>query len=397
MKKILSKKILFIIFFILILLINLALPKTLNYQNILIQSSYNHAIEKGRTPDISEEQMIKNKSKIENFGEFLKNSRILLFSVSVIFFCIFLLLDMSKIDIAKIFLLISIPIGVLYIFIIPIGGAPDEQAHWFRSYEVSLGHIFSDKDEENYGGRVLPSAIKNVIADEYKLGNQDTEDEKEEEFLEFSNTSLYSAICYLPQAIGIIIGRCFSNSLLVQCYLARLFNFLIYILIMWYAIRKIPFKKMALFIIAFLPITFQEVSSMSIDGMQIAFSTLLISYTLYLAFDKSGDKLKLKDFIILLISSIFTAITKFVYLPLCLIIYIIPKDKFKNSKNKYILLTSIFILTSILDVALMINSLNYNNRIAQPNANAVEQLKFILKNPLDFIDVIVLTIQNFAI
>ena len=417
MKKFLSKKIVFIIFYIIILLMNLAIPNSINFHNVLANERYDSAIENGTVPEITISQMIDNKSKVDEFDNFLKNSRLLLILVSSVFFIMFLIINTESISISKIFLLISIPIGLLYVFIIPIGGIPDESAHWYKSYEVSLGHFISDKNAENYGGRVLPKVIRSVLTDDDEIGARPVEERSikmsykewkdkynrailesngEEEFIEFSNTSLYSAVCYFPQALGIAVSRIFTSSLLVQSYFARIFNFITYVIIMWYAIKKLPLKKVALFVISFLPITFQEAASLSIDGIQMAFATLLISYTVYLTFDESTQKLKLKDYIILLISSIFTAITKFVYLPICLIIYILPKEKFKSVKIKYIILTTIFIIAVVLDLSLMLKSMNYNNRIALPNADIVGQLKFIYHNPIKFIDVICLTMQDYG-
>lgn len=414
MKKNILKKTLFSLFFFLLLIINLLLPQIMNQDNILIQKKYDRDIEKNREPSISVEQMEDNKSKIDNFDSFLKNSRLLLFFASIIFFIVFLILNFEKLDISKVFLIISIPMGLLYIFLMPIGAAPDEEVHWYKAYEVSKGYFISDKNENNLGGRVLPIAIKSVVTDDYLLPSKPPrevgivmsyeqwmehyektlEEEKDkEDFIVFSNTAIYTALAYIPQAIGIFTGRLFKASYLTQAYLGRIFNYLVYIGIMFYSMKKIPFKKMAIFIVSLLPIMFQEAASLSIDGIQMASITLLISYTLYLTYDNNKEFLNVKDYIILAISALFTAITKFVYLPICLIIFIIPKEKFKNVKFKYVILSVLFLAITILDILLMKHSMAYKN-ICASKTGSFDQLKFVLQNPIRFCYIFLQTIQE---
>lgn len=484
MKKILKENIIFIIFAIIMIVLNLMLVSIQNYDNIILQAKYDRDVEMNLKPDLEYYQMLDNKSKIENSEKFINNTSKVILIPSIIFLIIFLFCDFEKMNKEKIFLIVFIPIALMYTFIVPIGGVPDENAHWYRSYEISLGNLYSEKDAENKGGRVLPKEIKSVLTYDYKSGTVDTsgyvfEDsykdwkirydealkkEQGEEFIEFSNTALYPAVCYFPQALGIAISRCFTSSVMVQAYCARLVNLIFYTLIMWYSIKKLPFKKMAMFVIACLPVVFQEAASMSIDGTLTAFATLLISYTLYLTYDENKKELNFKDYIILIISAIFTAITKIVYLPICLILYLIPKEKFKNSrfeniigliiifftmapmildrnknrvnikerilkviiniikiiflpitllltlvskfvpkekiKNinwKYIIVTSIFLIVTILDLSIIVSSLSYENSIASPEADTFAQLKNILSRPIQFCLVILATIKKFGV
>jgi len=416
MKKVLTRKILFIAFFIVMVIINLTIPNTMNYDNTILQQQYDiYGLD---AVPASYAQVVDNESKVEDFDEFLNSIKLLIFAVSFMFALFFLIFDFNKLSITKIFLLVSVPIGLIYISLVPIGSPPDEPAHWYKAYEVSQGHFASDKNKDDYGGRKLPTILQNVVTDDYLKPSKPTtltgvvksynewmnDYEKaeenydgEEEFIVFSNTAIYSAIVYLPQAIGIWIVKVFSGSYLAQAYGARVVNYLAFILIMSFALKKLPFKKVGMLVVAMLPIAYQEVTSMSIDGLQIAFSTLLISYTLYLTYDETKEKLNWKDYVILTVSCVFTAITKMLYLPLCLIIFIIPKDKFKNTKVKYIVLIAIFLVVTILDGLLMLNSTNYKNIYARPETRMMDQILYILKDPLAFLNVILLTIQKFGL
>ena len=68
---------------------------------------------------------------------------IFIFIVEVILsYLIRKMLDKGK-PLEQIFLTIAIPLGTLYMLVFPIAGTPDEIAHYYRSYEISMGHVTS--------------------------------------------------------------------------------------------------------------------------------------------------------------------------------------------------------------------------------------------------------------
>ncbi len=399
----------FILFFLSLLILNILLVPILNYDSVVKIDWYNKQVEANQEPDLDYALMLDNKLKVDNYNTYRNDSMKLLIIPSIIFCILFMFLNFDKIKKEYIFLIVWIPIALLYVFIMPIGGIPDENAHWLRSYEISLGKLIAQKDENGIGGDILPSNVPSVLSKEVRTDGMvdPTEDsyvdwkaryaegknKEGEEFTKFPNTSIYPAVCYFPQAIGIVVTRLFTKSLMAQAYGARLANLALYSFIMWYAIRKIPFKKVAMILIAFLPIALQESVSMSIDGTLTAFITLIISYTLYLTYDKSKEKLDIKDYIILITSSIFTAITKIVYLPIVLFLFLIPKEKFGSMKKKYLIITLIFVLATVLDFGCVLFSLGYKNTIAAKDASMIGQLKHILLHPTLFLMTILSTIR----
>ena len=63
---------------------------------------------------------------------------------------IFLFKNASKdgIRLEKKYLLIAIPIGIIMVFVTPLGRIPDEVAHARKAAAISQGNIFSTADEE---------------------------------------------------------------------------------------------------------------------------------------------------------------------------------------------------------------------------------------------------------
>jgi len=334
------------------------------------------------------------------YSTFTKIATLITVFVSVIYVFLFKNVDKDKkISLEKIFLLVVIPIGIMYMILMPIGTAPDEARHIFRSYEVSLGHLTSDINEEGVGGRELPTRLTEIIFDYENdtysswVDRVQTEDlGTEKQFIPFPNMSLYSFLCYLVQALGIAITRVFTSNLLLQIYGGRILNFVAIIYIMYFSLKKIPFKHLTFLIMACLPMVFQETASLSADGITIASATLLVSYILYLIYEKK-DQLNRTDYIILIGSSLMLAMSKIVYLPLVLLLYGIPKERFKSKKDKIIKTTAIIGIISIINFAWLIYASRYLMEF-NINVNSKEQLKFILFHPMRYMIIIINTLRQ---
>lgn len=308
----------------------------------------------------------------------------------VIYAIIFVIIGKRNLDLSKIFLLISIPIGIIYMIISPLGRIPDENSHSRRAYEVSLGYLITDIDEENGEfGRLLPEELRvvDLANTSYNLYKEKIDSVEEqytdsEDFMTFGNVAVYTFVSYVPQAVGIAISRIFTDNILIQLYVARLVNFMVYVAIMYVALKIIPFKKLAVFIIAFLPIAMQQAASLSPDALTNSLSIFFVSYVLHLMYRE--EKMTKKDYIILTISSILVAIIKIIYLPLCAIVFLIPEKKFDNRKKKWIILIAIFIVSVILNLA-WLKFANSTYPQSYHDANQKEQISFILEDPYRYI------------
>lgn len=85
---------------------------------------------------------------------------------------------------------------------------------------------------------------------------------------------------YLPQALGITLGRLLSLGQVLTIYLGRLCNLAFFVLCGWLAVRLAPFGKMAFFGAALLPMTLELVSSLSYDGFAISLGFLCTAYVM---------------------------------------------------------------------------------------------------------------------
>lgn len=133
---------------------------------------------------------------------------------------------------------------------------------------------------------------------------------------------------------------------MLMAYGARLINMIIAILLLYLAIKQMPFGKRGMLISMCFPIAMEGFTSMSPDALTIAVSYLITAYVLNIVFNKE-KKINKTDIFILAILSIVIALCKIVYLPLVLLLLLIPKEKFK-SKKAHILTIGIIIAVAII-------------------------------------------------
>jgi uncharacterized membrane protein len=137
---------------------------------------------------------------------------------------------------------------------------------------------------------------------------------------------------YFPAAIGITIGRMMGLGSAAVFFMGRFANLIAFALAGFLSIRKIPFGKMVLFVVALLPMTMQQISSYSYDAVVFGLAFLFISYCLHAAFDE--EELKRRDIVILSILGVFIAPAKAVYVCLILLVFLIPKERFSPLKMR---------------------------------------------------------------
>lgn len=314
------------------------------------------------------------------------------YSVTIIFGIIgfFILKNVDKEDVKlhKIFVSIVIPLGILYCLANPLGKVPDEDHHARKAIAISQGNFFSKADKNGDAYEPINAKISELVTrstssyeDAYNRIKAEETDEKIDMW--YTTMALYSPICHLPQAFGFFITRIFGANVVVQCYAARLVNMLVAIFFMYEAIKLIPFKKHIIMFLGLLPITLNEFASMSSDALAISISIFYISYILYLKYDKTKKIINKKDIVILTVSSIVIALNKIVYLPLCLLLFMLPKEKLGSLKRKNIIAGVIFGISTILNLVWLI----YCSRFLvtfNPGVNSAEQVKYILVNPIRY-------------
>lgn len=338
------------------------------------------------------------------FKDFYKSSirtKIWFISLTILTILIYIIAAIIKkynLKMENIFLLVAPIICIFFMITMPTFKNHDEYYHWLKAYEVSEGHLMTPI-ENGIQGSMMPKQVAEVLPEDWttldysevkeRLKIQINEDDKV--ILNPETAAVYSFVQYVPQATGIAIARLFTSNAYIITYAGRVLNIIVAIVILYFAIKIIPFGKKMLLIPAMIPIAIEGFTSLSPDAMTISMSFLYIAYILYLAFDKKVEKIKLKDKIILLIMSIIIALCKIVYIPLVGLLLIIPKEKFENNKNKiinFIVIAGIAIVINLIWLAI---SSRYLSTFREGDSKI--QVLLALQNPVQFIQQFLYTLN----
>jgi len=271
----------------------------------------------------------------------------------------------------RLFLLIGGFFGLVMLVLTPPFQVPDEHDHFFRAVMISSGQFvaksypFSEelkkKIPKKYlkgkGGIVpvsIPYTTRNV---NHKLpfhpeNKQQFSDLKKMLALPlhmkgmpevFINTSAggYAPILYLPAALAITIGKFLNLSPLWLMYLGRLANLMVFLSLIYWALRITPTGRPVIFLLALMPMTLFLAPSLSIDGLIIASSILLTATLLDLARNEQ-QPVKLQAWFIIPGALALLALGKVVYCPLILLIFLSPKALFNQERSRlYLFITSL--------------------------------------------------------
>jgi len=316
-----------------------------------------------------------------------------------------LLNRIKSLPVEKVFLFISLLFGVLYVFILPPFQSVDEGMHFYRTYQISTGRLIAKKVDNKIGDK-LPKSLstfyelyvpfiknidkktnKNDIVHIFKIPL-----EKDNIIhTEFTNTALYSPICYLTQLPGVAIAKAIKAPLAGIYYAGRLSNLLSYCLLVYFAIKIIPFFKLPLMVISLMPMSLSLAGAFTCDVAVLGLNFLWIAMILRFIISSKEDDGKIAVRIIIAAFLAFLISLTKSYILLLPLIFLIPPKTFKTRKQ-YILFMASVIFAAIAGLtlwSLCIKGLTLNMNTTC--ADAASQIIFIKSHPLHYIGVLLKT------
>lgn len=307
------------------------------------------------------------------------------------------------------FLLLSLVFGTMILFIFPPMTAPDELGHYAKAYAFSEGKIvpyFEDdptNDFETWGnyGFDLPKSIKDMntnalgvdfdtnLTYDYSKLKIENYDDYSSTFTPLGGQLNYSFFQYIPQTIATFLGKLVGLSVLPTYYLAKLFNFFAYVLLMYFAIKVVKFGQWAMVLLALNPMSLELATSTSGDGFTNAVTFLFTAVLSSLIFEEQLRMDKLYFSFLLLIAMVQMKPTLILF---GLMYFLISNKKFSVQK-KIVYGTAVFIVSVgcyIVWGKLFPSQDRMYMDWGQPN----QQLEFVKENPWYFVEVISNTIKN---
>ena len=303
----------------------------------------------------------------------------------------------------KIFLLIAIPVSILYSLFLAPYRIMDETAHLVKNIDLSNGNLITKKDKEDKAIVYVPEGVNEI--DDKKIKDFASLDKALSEKTDYENlvrvnpfftyTVINTPTPYLLSALGFKIGSLLNLNFYLSMYLAKLFNILLYLVVGYWIIKLIPFGKLFMLVYLLNPMLLQGVSSIGADNFTNLMSLLWISYILYLRFRK--EKIKNKEIVILSILMLLVSTSKFIYFPLLLLLLLL-KNQYQNHKQKKVIAISILLSLILTGISIYIG-LGYDNEfvrfISGNNIDAIKQLKGVITKPWNFIIGIVMSIYKY--
>ena len=240
----------------------------------------------------------------------------------------------------QIFVIAGTCMALCYAFLLPPGTVPDEIGHIETTYYYSnklLGieepdaeSIYVRKtDQEAIGKLQTTPTLKeyNYFILNITHRSDDTKLVKIDATKGSDNWLLYA-----PAILGVTAGRLIGLNGITTLYAGRFFMMFVYLIFAFFAIKRVPVGKAAMFIIVLSPMFIQQSCSYSYDAMPIELTTLFVAGLFSVLYE--DRKMRKRDIIILSALAFVIASCKAgTYIPECLLLFLIPKEKYESEKQ----------------------------------------------------------------
>lgn len=272
-------------------------------------------------------------------------ARAYLFSMiwAVAFLILFLYLQGREITYKRLFLVVYIMMGIMGFMVFPPFAEPDSGNHYRRAFAISEGEVLPKLDEDNAigGSFAWPStwATGDTVGPSwYEIKNRvdfDVTDKESETYLTYTNIALYSPVCHLIPAIGMKVAGWFTNSMILIEVAGRALNYIAIGIVLFLGVIIIPFGKKFYIWAVTGPFLIKLYTSISPDIMTAALVYLLTAMVMRLRYDPD-TRIDVKYLAALYLVPFFLGQFKIVYVAFCVLLFLIPMEKFA-SRKKYIL------------------------------------------------------------
>lgn len=232
-------------------------------------------------------------------------------------------------------------LGIAYLYVFRGLSAPDEVSHFVTSYKISsqiMGKEAVDASGYVYLDNADAYLVSGDTGEEYIIGQEleyktyallhQLDETRRTEGVQITKLPPVNTtpLIYIPQVLGICIGRILSLNIVWILNLAKFMNLCFYAILIGIAVRILPIKKGVLALISLLPMSIHLAASLSYDAMLIALMSLFIAKILEIRFSK--DEISLSDFLLLCAIIVIASPCKMVYTPLAALFFILPKETF---------------------------------------------------------------------
>ena len=299
-------------------------------------------------------------------------------------------------------------LGMVWVYATPPNQVPDEYTHYLRSYQMAQGQWGFDEKH------VFPDDV-NSFVQHFPLAHNNGYPAKEgntvyNRFVEYydalekgekapnAGIIIFQVVPYMPGALGIFLARIMGFGALGTFYANRIANMAFFCICAYFALGMAGKFRTIMFCLMSLPLMCFMYASANSDSFLFALMFLMFATVLSQEFDG-------KKAIIFAVCFAILTTCKMSYVVFLPLIFCIPKEKwqveFRNKKINRLIYLVFAVLVFFLfyqGMGLYVSAFSNYGVIPRTMAdsNPMEQLIFVIKNPLRYAAVFVDTLKNNA-
>lgn len=195
-----------------------------------------------------------------------------------------------------------------------------------------------------------------------------------------------STIAHFPTGLAVAVSRFLGFPYVTTIMFGRTANLIVYVLVCYFAMRKLKSGKIILATIAFFPTNLYLATNYSYDFWVTAFIFLGISYFIS-EIRQPRKQISVKDTVIMNAAFILACIPKQIYMPIMILPLFMRKDwKNKPQRKKYYLicLAMIAFMLTLLVVRAFSSVTGGGDTRGGSGVNSMGQFSFILSEPFHY-------------
>lgn len=344
-----------------------------------------------------------------------------LFFIFILLVINVILVTQTKLTEEYLFLGIVIPVGIAFLSFLSVNAVHDGGTHLAKVYHYS--NVLMGRADSDTNSQVLlredEAQAYNEIYEENHRENPvmetyfDTverfwEKTEEQDYIlshEYRATIASSIFEYFPGTLGMTLGRILGRSVRFNIFLAKLFCFMFYVVIVFWAIKISPYFKSVIAFAALLPMSLYQATGITYDSVVMAISLLILA----LFFRARTERLSSGEIIILFVASATLGCCKGgFYLVILLAFLTISKEQFGGLKNKCKLCVGSLLAGGIGMLVTFAQAFFSSFRYIQAGAletdeiatlvpgteNAAYGIKYVFTNSIGFLKILVVTLTH---
>lgn len=323
----------------------------------------------------------------------------LIIDLAVIYLLVVYLYSPKKeFTVEKFFLVSAIPLMMIYLVLMLPWSAPDTNRHFqaaYRQANMLMGKeewviraddaelynaAWTDNANSSMGGIATVLYYKSLKAHNTELIPWPSPDKRME---------YYSIFCYLPEVLGICLGRILGLGSVCMVYLARLFISIVYILACYHAIKTTPVGKFIFAAIPLLPMSLMIGTAISYDPMVLLATLNFLACSLKLSREPESKPALIECIVWAFLIGAVKGGGYLVLLPMVFIFF--GKEKRRALKNG-----GKIVLAGIVSVVLCDVILPFGSSFFQfgEEASGTLSTSYALANPLEYLHMCVNSYLN---